>query len=140
MRRRQAIFAMLLCVLTCACSSDSEKFAKEIKEANSWIASARMVAGFYNDGAVPKPYARDSLDSFMQQLESSAKRIQSIPDARAPQAASALQRAQDAIARMNTAIDQTDRLSLAQFDLQLENEQRTLSSLVESTGNKPPQP
>jgi hypothetical protein len=127
---RRTFVAVVLLAFCVACSGSSEKLTKDIQEANSWIASARLVAKSYSDGAVPKAYAHDALESFNQQLQSTAKRVQSTSEPRAAQTAAALQRAQRAIAQIDASIDQGDQLSIAQFDSQLDNEQKQLTTLA----------
>jgi hypothetical protein len=138
MRQRPTIIFVGLCVFLAACSDNSQKLTKEIQDAISWIASARLVASSCAAGAVPKAYARDALDSFNQQLQSTGKRVQSIPDARTSQASAALQRAQQAIVQIYASIDHGDQLSLPQFDVQLDNEQKQLMTLV-NPEERPPQ-
>ena len=127
---RRIAVAILLCTVSAACSSSPEKLTKEIQDANSWIASAQMVAKSYADGAVPKAYAHDALTSFNQQLQSTTKRVQSIADPRTSETVLSLQRAQQVMTRIDTAIQQADQLSLAQSGGQLEYEQRQLNTLV----------
>ena len=127
---RRIVLVSLLCAFSVACSSNSAKLAKEIQDANSWIASAQIVAKSYADGAVPKAYAHDALESFNQQLQSTAKRVQSISDPRAPNIVASLQGAQKAIAQIDASIEQADQLSLAQFAVQLDNEQKRLVTLA----------
>ena len=140
MSLRLMFLAVLLGASSVACSSNSEKLTKEIQDANSWIASARLVAKSYGDGAVPKRYARDALESFNQQLQSTAKRVQSISEPRTLQTAAALQRAQQAITRIDESIERQDRVSLAQFDSQLDNEQKQLETLANPESDQTPPP
>ena len=140
MSLRPIFLVVLLCAISVACSSSSEKLTKEIQDANSWIASARLVAKAYGDGAVPKGYASDALKSFNQQLQSTAKRVQSISEPRAPQTAAALQRAQQAISQIDESIRREDRISLGQFDSQLDNEQKQLDTLANSESDQTPPP
>ena len=128
------IVTVLLCAFFVACSSNSERLSKEIQDATSWIASAQMVAKSYGDGAVPKRYARDALEVFNQQLQSTANRVQSISEPRAVQTGAALQRAQQVITRIDESIERGDQLSLAQFENQLDNEQKQLITLVNFQG------
>jgi hypothetical protein len=127
---RRSVVIVLLCVVSGACTSNSEKLTKETQTAASWIASTQMVAKYYSDGAVPKAYAHDALESFNQQLQSTITRIQSISEPRAVQTAAALQRGQQAITQMNESIERDDRLSLAQFEVQLDNAQKQLAPVA----------
>src|ERR1043165_5416359 len=140
MSRCRTILFVVLCVFMAACSDNSQRLTQEVQDANSWIASARLVAKSYADGAVPKAYARDALDSFKKELESSGKRVQSVSDARASQSAAALQRAQQAITQIDGAIERGDPLSLAQFNAQLDNEQKLLTTIVNPDQSPPQQP
>jgi len=128
--RRRIAIVVLVGAVSAACSSSSEKLTKEIQEANSWIASAQIVAKSYGDGAVPKAYAHDALNGFNQQLRSTAKRVQSMSDPRVPETVASLQRVQQAISQIEASIEQADQLSLAQFAVQLQNEQRQLTLLL----------
>jgi len=131
--------AVLLCTFCVACSSSSEKLTKDIQEATSWIASARLIAKAYRDGAVPSAYARDALRSFNQQLQSTARRIQSSSEPGAVQISGALQRAQQALTQADASIERGDQLSLGQFEIQLDNEQKQLAIFAASQ-SKQPQP
>ena len=134
------ILISLLGVFLAACSSSSAKLTKETQDANSWIASAQIVAKSYADGAVPKAYATDALENFNQQLQAIAKRVQSISDPRSSHIAASLQRAQKAVAQIAMSIQQDDHLSLARFALQLENEQKQLITLLNPESDSAPQP
>lgn len=134
------VLAGLLSTFVAACANSSEKLAKEVQDANSWIASTQILAKSYADGAVPKAYTHDALESFNQQLQSTAKRVQSISDPRASQVVASLQRAQKVIGQMDGSIEQNDQLSLAQFALQLENEQKRLITLVNPAAGAARQP
>ena len=129
---KQRLFAIVLCVVSSACSSSSEKLTKELKEANSWLSSVHMIADSYVSGAVPGRYARDAIEAFDQQLQSSGKRLQSISDVKSAQAAATVQQAQQTISQMSTAIKQSDHLSLTQLSRQLEIYEKSLATLVES--------
>jgi len=137
---RHIVSTVLLCAVVTACSSNSGKVTKETEDAISWIASAQLVAKSYSDGAVPKAYAHDALASFNQQLQSTGKRVQSIPEPRAVEVAATLQRAEQAIAQMNESIERGDQLSLAQFEIQLGNEQKQLATLASIQSGERGQP
>lgn len=126
---------LLLPLLVCACGSDSEKLTKEIKEAVSWTASARAVAESYSSGAVPRPYAARAIESFGQEIQSTSERLQSLSesDNRRAQALATVQHARQTIAQIRKSIDERDDLSLAQLNLQLDNDQKTLTSLAGTT-------
>jgi phosphatidate phosphatase PAH1 len=136
--RLRNVLLFLACAVSIACSSNSEKLTKEIDEANSWIASARMVAEFHADRATPKPYTKDALENFSKQLQSSVSRVQSISDPRTPDATKTMQEAQQTISQMSSSIDRADNLSLAQFDLQLAAQQAALTQLADPKQSQAP--
>ena len=137
---RRIAVTVLLCVVSAACSTSSEKLTKENQDAASWIASARIVAKSYGDGAIPKAYAHDALASFDKQLQATAKRVQSLSEPRALQTAVALQRAQQLITQIDASIEHDDQLSLAQFETQLDNEQKQLANLANPQSEQTRQP
>lgn len=124
--RHRVILLLLLCVVGQSCASSSEKFTKEVQEAISWVASARMVGEAYANGTIPKGYAKKALASFDSELQSSAQRLQSISDKRREGTVIVLNQAEQTMAQMQTALD--DSVSFAQLNLRLVDQQRALAA------------
>ena len=117
---------LLLCVVGQSCASSSQKFTKEVQEAISWVASARMIGEAYVNGTIPKGYAKKALASFDSELQSSAQRLQSISDKRREGTVIVLNQAEQTMAQMQTALD--DSVSFAQLNLRLVDQQRALAA------------
>ena len=124
--RHDVILLGLLCLVGQSCASNSQKFTREVKEAVSWVASARMVGEACANGAIPKGYAEKALVSFDRELQSSAHRLQSISDERREQALFNLNQAEQIITQMQTALD--DSVSFAQLNLRLLDQQKALAA------------
>ncbi|HEV8135640.1 MAG TPA: hypothetical protein VGP85_13235 [Pyrinomonadaceae bacterium] len=124
--RHRVILLLLLCVVGQSCASSSQKFTKEVQEAISWVASARMIGEAYVNGTIPKGYTKKALASFDSELRSSGQRLQSISDQRRAGTLVILNQAEQTVAQMQTALD--DSVSFAQLNLRLVDQQRALAA------------
>jgi hypothetical protein len=124
--RHCVILLLLLCVVGQSCASSSQKFTKEVQEATSWVASARMIGEAYVNGTIPKGYTKKALASFDSELRSSVQRLQTISDQRRAGTLVILNQAEQTMAQMQTALD--DSVSVAQLNLRLVAQQRALAA------------
>ena len=120
------ILLLLLCLVGQSCASSSQKFNKEVQQADSWLASTRMVGEAYANGAIPKGYTRKALASFDGELQSNVHQLQSISDERKEQALFHLNQAEQTVALMQTALD--DSVSFAQLNVRLVDQQKALAA------------
>jgi hypothetical protein len=126
MINRRPIILVLLCLACQSCGSDAEKFNKEIEEAISWLASARMVSDAYANGTTPEGYTRKALASFQNELQSSAKRMETISDPRKQLALAALKQSDQTLVELQTKFG--DRAWFSQLNLQLANQQTSIAA------------
>jgi hypothetical protein len=124
--RHRVILLLLLCVVGQSCTNSSQKFTKEVQEAISWVASARMIGEAYVNRNVPRGYTKKALASFDGELRSSAQRLQSISDQRRAGTLVILNQAEQTVAQMQTGLD--DSVSFAQLNLRLVDQQRALAA------------
>jgi hypothetical protein len=124
--RHRVILLLLLCLVGQSCKSSSQKFTKEVQEAISSVASARMIGEAYANGTIPKAYTKKALASFDSQLQSSAQRLQSISDERREGTLIVLNQAEQTVAQMQTTLD--DSVSFAQLNLRLVDQQKALAA------------
>ena len=115
---------LLVCFIGQSCAGSSQKFTKEVQETVSWVASARMVAEAYANGAIPKGFTRIALASFDRELQSSIQRLRSISDERREQTLVNVNQVEQTVAQMQTALD--DSIRFTQLNSRLVDQEKTL--------------
>jgi hypothetical protein len=138
-RKKLTLFIILVAPLClCACSkNDPEKMTKESMKALSWIASAELIFESWSHGAVPDAYAQRSLDRINEELGRNLERLQLIPDNRSAQVIPNIQQVQGVVSQLSLAVEHGDRSGGTQFQTQLADRKRMLTSTVNGAPQTP---
>jgi hypothetical protein len=114
-----------------ACGAPSDKMNKELKTISSWAATVRMVGESLMGGKLPDTYAKRTIETARQTLQEESATLGKSSDIRAEQRQGAQQqidRLQQIIAQMKTAIESRDRGALSQLVEQVAVEDQTIKS------------
>lgn len=120
--------ALLLTTLTaCSAPSAAEKRTKELETVASWVATAHMVGDAWLQNAVPAVYAQQTLHSTQQELHKETDAIAKVTSTQErSQVLAKLQRLEQTIGQMSTAVAQNNRPHLQQQLQQLTVQQQAI--------------
>lgn len=133
-----ALSPLLLFVFTaCSNQSASEVSTQHLKTVNSWLATVRMVAESWTQGAVPQRYAKQTLEKTQQEIAKETESLfKRLPQTRS-QLAPSLQQLQQTIQQLSIAVDQPEKAAIAVPLKQLIAEEKQLQTLLKSQSEKP---
>jgi hypothetical protein len=139
-------FLFLLISLTaCASQSSNEEIKKELTTVKSWTATVHMVGDAWMRGAVPTPYAKDTLKKAQQEFKKEADTLsKKQPMQQQKMLLGNIHNIESTVEQMSTAVEQKDRTALAKLVAeiaqeiqQLSAQEQKLTALAKTAGEQP---
>lgn len=129
---------LLLSTLTaCSTKPSADKLTKELQTVESWAVTAHMVGDSWLRGAVPTFYAKQTLQTAQEELQKETTTLTKVaPVQDRTKVINQLQRIENAIGQMVTAVEQKDRSAMAQKIQQLSTQEQAIKRLVQTTGGQ----
>lgn len=122
-----------------ACSSTSGKLNKELKTVSSWASTSRMVGEALMNGKVPMAYAKRTLETAQQKLQDESKTFSNstdIPNERRTNVQGQINRIQQLVNQMKTAVEGNDKAALSQSIGQLMIEEQSMKSSIKNSSGQ----
>ncbi|HKC65758.1 MAG TPA: hypothetical protein VKB86_19100 [Pyrinomonadaceae bacterium] len=134
---RTLIFAAL--ILLAGCSSSSDKLTKELKTISSWAATSQMVGEALMSGKVPEAYAKRTLEIAEQNLQNESKTLEKssdIPNDERAEVQAKINRIQQVVGQMKSAVEGKDQSALSQLIGQLMIEEQGVKSSIKNVSGQ----
>ena len=134
---RSLIFAAL--IFLTACSSSPDKLTKELKTISSWAATVRMVGEALMNGKVPTAFAKRTLETAQQNLKDENKTLSKssdIPNEERTSVQGQINRIQQLVSQMKSAVEGKDQSVLSQLIRQLMIEEQSMKSSIKNVSGQ----
>lgn len=130
---------LLLLSLLAACGkSPADELKTQLQASASWAATAQMTGEAWMSDAVPKAYARRTLDttrqSFQDEMKTLREQSATIVEKDRASALEHLQKLENIVRQMREAVQIEDRASMSQHIIELRAEEESLDALAKSLG------
>lgn len=130
---------LLLTVLTaCSGKSEADKLTKELQTVTSWAATAEMTGEAWMQGNVPTTFAKQTLFSALQKLHKETETIAQLsydPTQRRT-ILEHLQILESTVGQMSIAVEQEDRIAIANQLQQLSTQKQKIIILANTAGGQ----
>jgi hypothetical protein len=130
---RGTLFVALFVGAACSTQSPDERLKTELRTVSSWAATVRKVGEDWQGGRVPTGYATKTLEAAQTELQKEDETLAQdadIPAAQRTGAQQQIEKLNDAVGQMRTALARADRLALTQALVQLNAAAQPVSSFV----------
>lgn len=127
---------MLTLLTACNSKSSAEELTKELEKVSSWAATAHMVGEAWIRGDVPMTYAKQTLKTTQKEVQKETDKLSKSSIPQRQNVLKPLQRLQNTIGQMSTAVEQKDRTAIATQLKQLSTEEKTIRSLAKPADEK----
>lgn len=140
-RRRwsgRLLFLLSTMVVACSAKPSVDRLAKELKTVASWTATAHMVGDEWLKDAVPKVYAKQTLQAVQDELSKEAKAVVAVaPASDRTTVQKQLQSIEQSLDQMAKDVEQDDRATLAQDLKRLSTQEQALAQWIKARGGQP---
>lgn len=130
---------LLLTVLSACSGTEADKLTKELQTVTSWAATAEMTSEAWMQGNVPTAFAKQTLSTAQKKLHKQTETIAqlSYDPTRLSRILEHLQSLESTVGQISTAVEQEDRIAIAQQLQQLSIQQQTVIILANTAGKQP---
>lgn len=130
---------LLLTVLTGCSGTEADKLTKELQTVTSWAATAEMTSEAWMQGNVPTAFAKQTLSTAQKKLHKQTETIaqSSYDPAQRRTILEHLQSLESTVGQMSIAVEQEDRIAIAQQLQQLSIQEQTVIILANTAGKQP---
>jgi hypothetical protein len=113
----------VLFLLAASCKSPADKASDVMEKSASWAATVRMVSSSWRSGTIPQRYARQTLETASDELESAGKEARKVAD---PATIALVDRLSGTVSTVSRAVTANDRAAAAREEPQLASLERSL--------------
>ncbi len=127
-----SILGLPILLFGCSNQSSAADLKKELTTVKSWTATAYMVGDAWKRGAIPTPYAKQTLQKSKEELKISEKNL--VKEAVDKKLINYLHELELTISQMSNTVEQKNRAELDKQMQQLSKEQEEITTFAETIG------
>jgi hypothetical protein len=127
-----SLLGLPILLLGCSSQSSAADIKKELTTVKSWTATAYMVGDAWKRGAIPTPYAQQTLQKSQEELHKSEKTL--IKKSVDQKLIGYLHDIDKTLSQMSNTVEQKDHTNLDQQMQQLSLEQQEITTFADTIG------